>query len=242
MIQLDALDQDGVVPVTTFPGGQAAPSGETVPADAIAPTPERSAVVVANPADKTVYYYMEGMAAPMGNFENQGLKPMAVLIVNRSMQETAPGLYTGSTQLPPAGRYNVAILLDNPTVYHCFTTDIVADPELVSQSGQQAKVDYLMDGSEVAVDSPLSIRIKLTQAAQQPIADPAADLQVMLVRIPGQWQKRMLAQAEGDGVYRIDFTPPEAGLYQLFVQSDTLHFTFSEQPPLNFRAVQVAGQ
>ncbi|MCX7067767.1 MAG: hypothetical protein NTW85_08770 [Methylococcales bacterium] len=206
------------------------------------PTPERNAVVVANPADKTVYYYMEGMAAPMGNFENQGLKPMAVMIVNRSVQETAAGIYTSSTQLPPAGNYNVSILLDNPSVYHCFSTQIAPNPELVKQSGQAVTVDYLLTNKEVPVGISVPIQIKLNHPDQERIKDSVKDLQVLIFRIPGQAQQRMIAKAQGNSIYQVEITPEETGVYQVFVQSPTLNFTFHDQPILTFRAVKGAGQ
>jgi DNA-binding beta-propeller fold protein YncE len=240
MIELDSLSKNNTTPpVTTFQGGQAAPSqADTLLTDAIVSTPERNSVVIANPTDKTVYFYMEGMAAPMGNFENQGLKPMAVMIVNRSVQETAPGIYTASTQLPPAGYYHVSILLDNPSVYHCFTTDISPNPELIKQSSQAVKVDYLLDNKEVPVGISVPIKIKLTHSDQERVKDSVKDLQVMIVRIPGQWQQRMIAKAQGNGIYQVDITPPDLGVYQVFVQSPTLNFTFNQQSTLIFRAVK----
>jgi len=237
MLQLDALAKNAPVAVTTFPGGQIAPGASgLLPADAIAPTPERNAVVVANPADKTLYYYMEGMAAPMGNFENFGMNPMAVMIVNRSLQETAPGVYTGTARLPPAGRYSVSVLLDNPTVYHCFAADIAQDPALAKADAQPVKVEYLLDGKEVPVGASVPIRVRLHHAAN----DSISDLQLLIVRVPGQWQQRLLAKPLGDGLYQADITPPETGVYQVFAQSPSLNFTFEQQPMLIFRAIQPA--
>lgn len=235
LLPLDALGKSAPVPVTTFPGGQRAP-GAAGPADAIAPTPERNAVVVANPADKTLYYYMEGMAAPMGNFENFGMDPTAVLVVDRSLRETAPGVYTGSAQLPPAGRYSVSVLLDNPPVYHCFAADVAPDPRLARTDAQPVKVEYLLDDKEVPVGTPLSLRVKLHHAPE----DTVGDLQLLVFRVPGLWQQRLPARPLGDSRYQVDLTPPEPGLYQVFVQSPSLHFTFEQQPMLTFRAIRPA--
>ena len=44
---------------------------------------------MANPADQAIYYYMEGMLAPMGSFNNYRREPKAVLIVDRSLRERA---------------------------------------------------------------------------------------------------------------------------------------------------------
>ncbi|MDD1616399.1 MAG: hypothetical protein LUQ28_07825 [Methylococcaceae bacterium] len=236
MLELTALDKNAAVSVTSFSGGQAAPSqSDLLLTDAIVPTPEHNAVVVANPSDKTIYYYTEGMAAPMGNFENLGLKPLAVMIVNRSMQETAAGIYTGITHLPPTGSYIVSILLDNnPPLYHCFSTNIVSKPKQEKQRTQAVTVDYLLDKKEVPVGVLMPIKLKLNHAVQ----DNVTDLQLLIFRIPGQWQQRLLAKPLGNSLYQVDITPPEAGVYQVFAQSPSLNFTFNEQPILTFRAVK----
>jgi YVTN family beta-propeller protein len=70
--------------VTKFPAGQRAP-GESLSrshAAAIVPAPEEGAVLVANPADKMIYYYTEGMAAPMGSFQNYKRDPRALLVMD----------------------------------------------------------------------------------------------------------------------------------------------------------------
>jgi hypothetical protein len=35
----------------------------------------------------------------------------------------------------------------------------------------------------------------------------------------------------------VDLTPPETGVYLVFVQSPSLNFTFEQQPMLTFRAI-----
>ena len=240
MLQLDALGKNMTVPVTTFPGGQAPPgqSGLLL-TDAIVPTPERNAVVVANPTDKTVYYYMEGMAAPMGNFDNSGLKPMAVMIVNRSMQETSPGVYTGTTQLPAAGSYDVAILLDSkPSVYHCFSVNIGSNPELIKPDSQPVTIEYLLDNKDVPVGKPIAIKLRLNHPDPEHVKDNVKDLQMLIFRIPGLWQQRILAKPLGNSIYQVEITPPEIGVYQVFVQSPSLNLTFDQQPTLTFRAIK----
>ena len=68
MTPLDALGQEGQpVSVIDFPGGQrpVAEAAKFSPADSIVQAPGADAVLVANPADRAIYYYKEGMAAPM---------------------------------------------------------------------------------------------------------------------------------------------------------------------------------
>ena len=53
-------------------------------------------MLVANPADKMIYYYTEGMAAPMGSFQNYKRDPRALLVLDNSLRETERGVYTSN--------------------------------------------------------------------------------------------------------------------------------------------------
>jgi hypothetical protein len=139
--------------------------------------------------------------------------------------------------LPPAGSYSVSILLDNPPVYHCFSTNIAPNPELAKQSTQPVTIEYLLDDKEVAVGRPVAIKVKLNHPDSDRIKDGVKDLQMLIFRIPGQWQQRILARPLGNNIYQVDLTPPETGVYQVFVQSPSLNFTFEQQPMLTFRAI-----
>ena len=112
-------------------------------ADSIVLAPEGNSVILANPVDKTLYYYQEGMAAPMGNFQNYRREPLAVLVVDRSLRETAPGVYSTTVKLPASGHYDVAFLTDSPRISHCF--DAVADPNPVLKEEKQValRIEHL---------------------------------------------------------------------------------------------------
>ena len=73
----------------SFPAGQNPPdkASRPSPAASIVQVPGANAVLVANPADRAIYFYKEGMAAPLGHFRNYNREPRAVLVVDRSLQE-----------------------------------------------------------------------------------------------------------------------------------------------------------
>lgn len=90
MIPLASVGVEGrPISVVDFEGGQNAPGAGRFPsaADSLVATPEGGSVLVANYKDKAVYYYEEGMAAPMGQFDDYGHNPRAVLTVDRSPKE-----------------------------------------------------------------------------------------------------------------------------------------------------------
>jgi len=108
MIPLKAVGEPGKpVPVVDFPGGQHPPGRlpRPTPAAGIVQAPGESAVLVANPEDQIIYYYKEGMAAPMGHFQNYGKQPLAALVVDRSLREVRPGVYETTVKMAGAGNY-----------------------------------------------------------------------------------------------------------------------------------------
>ena len=124
MITLANVGKQGApVSVADFPVGQRA-FGDTgvapIPADGIVQTPGENAVLVTNPADGNIYYYREGMAAPSGNIPAYSHVPRATLIVDRSLREVKPGLFTTIARMPQAGTYDVALFVDSPRVVTCF--------------------------------------------------------------------------------------------------------------------------
>src|ERR1041385_8839719 len=71
MIVLSGLGAKGTpVSVAEVPGGQRAFGTAPSLAPRVAQVAGEEAVLFANGPDKVIYYYKEGMAAPMGNFTN----------------------------------------------------------------------------------------------------------------------------------------------------------------------------
>jgi DNA-binding beta-propeller fold protein YncE len=132
MVPLDALGAPGAA-VSTVDLPAAHNAFKHATADELTTTmvqaPGENAVVIANAADKAVFYYEEGMAAPMGTFSNFGKSPRSVLVVDRSLKEKSPGVYEAAGRLEKPGTYIVPVLLDTPRIVECFTLPIgVADP------------------------------------------------------------------------------------------------------------------
>jgi len=126
MINLSSLGE-GMKPIVQgFDAGAGAPmtAGNLPLADGAAFTSSEAAVFIVNPADNTTYFYMEGMNAPAGNYRVYGASARAVTIVDRSMQESEPGVFVSTVKIPAAGRYDVAFMLETPQILHCFSADV----------------------------------------------------------------------------------------------------------------------
>lgn len=230
LIDLGQLGRPGSLSVAEFPGGQAAPGpgDRSMEADAIVPSPEGASVLVANPRDRAIYFYQEGMAAPMGSFQNYGHEPRGVMVVDRSLRETAPGVYSAPVRLSAAGEYDAALLVSTPRLTHCFPLTIKANPAIPRHTEPLALTPMLPD-RRVPAGKSFPLRFKLTDPATKlPRAD-LKDVRVLAVA-PGVWQRRDFARSVGGGVYEIDLELPRSGVYYVFYEVPSLHVPFPRLP------------
>jgi YVTN family beta-propeller protein len=240
MIKVTDLDKNQEVAITRFPAGQKAPreSPANSLADAIVPAPGDGSVLVASPADKMIYFYTEGMAAPMGSFQNYRRDPKALLVLNNSLAETAGGVYTATVRLPEAGSYDVAFLLDNPRLVNCFDISVAENPDLPKVATVPIKIQPMLSEATARVGESYVLRFKvLDKDSDQPRAN-LEDVGTLVFLSPGIWQQRELAKALGNGVYEITFVPPQAGVYYVFFQSPSLDVRFNQLPSLTITAIK----
>ena len=238
MLRLGKIDKE--VDVTEFPGGQVAPGHGSTPvrADSIVLAPEGNSVIVANPVDRVLYYYTEGMAAPMGNFQNYRREPLAAMVVDRSLREIKPGVYSTTIKLPASGRYNVAFLNDSPRVAHCFNLVAESNPLLKEEKPVALRIEHQVKDSNLKVSHDFTFRFKLIDTATgQPKSD-LKDVQVLTFLSPGVWQRRDIAKPVGEGIYELKINVPEAGVYMLFVESPSMRVRYTDLPYLMLHAAE----
>ncbi|HSO76368.1 MAG TPA: YncE family protein, partial [Blastocatellia bacterium] len=234
LIPLAGLEKGGSVQSVRIPGGQAAPdrSGPGSLALSIVPAPEGGSVLISNPTDKTIYYYSEGMAAPMGSFQNYKREPRAVTVVDKSIRETAPGVYSVTVRLPEAGGdFDVPFLLDSPRVIYCF--DLAIKPGLEyakKKSAYPLKVNFLLSDTRIPVRQKATLRFKLLDPQTNQPRAGLKDVGVLTFLAPGTWQERQWASQVGEGIYEISFVPPEHGVYYVFIECPSLKVKLNELP------------
>ena len=240
MIPLKSAGQAGqTVPVVDFPGGQQ-PFGKVAKpalADGIVPAPGGGAALVANPADKSIYFYKEGMAAPMGNFSNYGRQPRAVLVVDRSLRERQPGVYETTTRLQRAGIHDVSLFMDSPRLVHCFEIAVQPNPELAAKrASKPVVVTPLTQDRILKVGETVRLQFRLTDPATKQPKTELKDVGFMVMLAPGTWHKRQAARAIGDGVYEIEFAPPQPGVYYVYLESPSAGLSVNNSQYLTLEA------
>jgi YVTN family beta-propeller protein len=240
MLRLGTIGKE--VDITDFPGGQAPPrkGSEPIHADSIVLAPEGNSVILANPVDKVIYYYQEGMAAPMGNFQNYRREPLAVKVVDRSLREIQPGIYSTTIKLPASGRYDVAFLNDSPRVSHCFDLSAAANPSLKEEKQVALRIEHQLKDMTMPVGKDFTFRFKLIDTATgNPKAD-LKDVRVLTFTSAGTWQRRDFATPVGNGMYEIKINVPESGVYMVFFESASMGVRYRDMPYLMLHAVAEA--
>ena len=226
-VMIIPLKQIGVagapLSVVEFFGGQKPPGGTAAfsPAHAIVQAPGEAAVLVANPADRAIYYYKEGMAAPMGHFSNYGRRPRAVVCVDRSLRERdAPGIYQTVARVRSPGRYDLLFYLDAPRIIHAFDLAVEPDPERQRErDAAKVKVELVGGPPRLEVGRSTKLRFRIASAVDNRPKAGLKDVAVLTFLAPGIWHKRHSARDGSDGIYAIDFTPPRPGVFYVSVES-----------------------
>ena len=233
------INLEKTVDVVKFPGGQLTPGSAKAfasSADAFVPAPEPGAILFANPADKMIYYYSEGMAAPMGNFQNYRRVPRAVKIVDRSLREETTGVYTTTARLPKHGVYNVSLLLDSPRVVHCFEATAKANPAMPDDNKTTLRLEYLNKEAPLVPGEDYKIRFKIVDTTGKRPNLELKDIGVLVFLSPGIWQQRQVARPAGDGVYEVTVNVPETGVYLVFIESPSERVQYRQLPHLTLHA------
>ena len=238
MIRLATIGTD--VEITDFPGGQLAPEKASPPVrgESMVLAPEGNSVILANPADKIIYYYTEGMAAPMGDFQNYGREPRAVLVVDRSLRETNTGVYTTTVKLPASGNYDVAFLADSPRIAHCFEAAADPNPLLKEEKQVALRIEHQIKEMKLPVGKNFPLRFKLIETKTNKPRDDLNDVRVLTFLASGTWQRRDLAKGLGNGIYEVDLNVPESGVYMVFIESASMGVRYRDLPHLMLQATE----
>jgi YVTN family beta-propeller protein len=238
MINLQELDRNGQVIINNFAAGQFPPSkaAEVSIADTLAPAAQEAAMLVASPGDATVYYYMEGMNAPMGAFRNYGHQPRAVQIANRALQEKEPGLYSATVKLPVAGTFEVAFLNETPEFLHCFTMEAAVNPA-IERAVERVAIDYLTDKRNVTAGEDLDLRFRLIDPRSGEPREGLKDVMIKYYRAPRFDLTQLTAAHVADGIYEAQLPMRSPGGYYIFVSAPSLKLGYND---LNYLTVMAS--
>ncbi|WNG14287.1 YncE family protein [Cystobacter fuscus] len=257
LIELASLAREGKPSVAQVAMGQKKPSesrglGRAPP---FAVMPEGNSAIIAGTADRALFLYSEGMMAPRGSLLNYGREPKAVLVLDRSLHEVEPGVFTAEAVVRDNGPYDVYFLLDNPRTVACLEWEVRDVPEDVSASEKRplALTPEFNPSTPLSpgVSTPLRFRLSPLPDAKDSRPVRAEEVRVLMFRPPsGRWLQRPTPRRVEEGLFEIEVSPSEPGQYQLLVGVEGRgapfgvlpHFTLSVQPALAARPSPEAPQ
>jgi YVTN family beta-propeller protein len=239
MVNLSSLGRGGKPIALSFAVGVAPPkaAGDLPLADSIAPAIGEAAVLVVNPVDNTTYYYMEGMNAPMSNYQSLGASARAVTVIDRSLKEIEPGVYGSRVRIPAPGRYDVALSLDAPRLIQCFSAEAKANPVLAAARGRAA-VKFLQEDPEVPLGATVPVRFRIEDTVSGEPQKGLKDVRVLSFIVPGQRRTEVFATEVEPGLYEAPVSIPEHGAYSVHVASKSLEKGYKDFSFLTLRTAR----
>jgi len=232
MVPLDSIGTEHKpLPEAEFPAGQHALGQVSLPspADSIVQAPGENAVLVANPGDHSVYYYEEGMAAPMGFFTDHSREPRALLALDRSLKGSSRGVYQTTTHFERPGVYTMALLLDSPPAVQCWDVVVEPDPNRVQAAHARLEVQSV-DDETVQAGVPVTFHFRIWDSDAKIPKRGVPDVKVLIFRAPGGWHQYQVAKALDKGIYEVTFPALQPGVYYLNMASVGLGLTLNSEP------------
>jgi YVTN family beta-propeller protein len=200
-------------------------------ADMIQPTPEGNSVMIANAPDQMIYYYVEGMMVPMGTFQNYKRRPRGLMLIDRSLTESAPGVYSSRVKLKSAGLFDVPMFFDQPRIIKCFEAKVGDSPFAEKVKGQVTTlVEPLFKGNRYNVAEPVPLKFKITDSITRQAISGLRDVQVLIFEPPGIWQKRVWAKEVSAGVYEVTELFPHEGYFRVMTQIESRGIRYASLP------------
>lgn len=236
LIALGSLEEGGTPALTGIAAGSGALEGGAALGPLVVAAPGQEGMLIAEPEQRVVHVYMEGMAAPSGLLRAPRGRPLALAAIDHALRETAPGRYETRAVFPGPGRYILPVMLQGGDFLHCFEADLGEDRAL--PLARRLTVAPPESGDTLPAGTPSALRLRLSGPEDSPAWRSAPDASVLLTQLSGHWQERLPLRPVGDGRYEAEgVTPPRPGLLRLHLVAPSLGLEAGTLPPLMLRAV-----
>lgn len=239
MINLGSLGEGREPIVQGFEAGPAAPrqAGDLPLAQGLSVARDNNSVFVVNPVDNTTYFYAEGMNAPMSGYTNRGHQARAAIVIDRSLREVSPGVYGSTIKMPAAGKFDVAFLLNQPQIIHCFSTEVAPAPGTVQHKGVRA--EFMAPSQPAVQHSAYTAKVRILGEDGKPRSG-LKDLSMRYFLAPSSLARSVALEEAGDGVYQARLQLGEPGAWYLHLQSPSLGRRFAENNYTSLRVLPAA--
>jgi hypothetical protein len=196
LVSLDVARSEGRLSSVTVPFGENGAT-QALKLDRVGIMP--GGAIVAGNDGRTLYAYAEGMMVPMGTLGGAGRPLAGIAIIDRSLKETAPGIYRTVARVPFGGRYRLPVRMSNPRVDACVTLDLAG----AQRPAPIARAKPVLDvGREAGAHA-----VSLTNAGTAPA------ILALATDTNGRWQRHVRLTRGPDGIHRGSIRFPGAGRF-----------------------------
>ncbi|MFN4025644.1 MAG: YncE family protein, partial [Hyphomonas sp.] len=243
MIRLADLGGRDRVTINEFQAGDRPPADSPMllPSDLFASAVTEAATMVVSPGDANVYYYMEGMNAPMGSFGGYGHRPLSAMVADRTIKEVSPGEYVSTVKIPASGNFQLIMTMDSPQMIECFPFAAAVNPALVRDEAPLRIAYETRSGAISALGDPVAVRFRLSDTANDGAAYAGNDVMVMTYRAPGQDRQEHTARLVEPGLYEVSFLPSQSGAHYVYPAVRSQGLDYSKLPFLTVVVQERSG-
>jgi hypothetical protein len=189
-----------------------------------------ASTLVVSPGDANVFYYMEGMNAPMGSFGSYGHRPVSAMVADRTIKEAAPGEYVSTVKIPVDGKFQLILTLDAPQMIECFEFAAAVNP-MLTRDELPLRISFdSRSGALVPLGQEAKVRFTLHDTARGGAPYTGKDVRVLTFRAPGQDRAEHSVKALGDGRFEFTFKPAATGAYYVYPAVPSLGLDYAKLP------------
>ena len=148
------------------------------------------------------------------------------------------GIYSAKVKVPVAGTYDIAFLMESPSILHCFSLKAEVNEKLAKEKKHNTAVTYLDHKQRVAVDEEVTLRVKLMNPETDKPHIGLKDVRFRYYRAPAFDRKEASAKEVGEGVYEFKTRLSKTGLYYFYVGSETAELNLGSLPYISVQVVK----
>jgi hypothetical protein len=115
---------------------------------------------------------------------------------------------------------------------------VAENPGLPKPAKVAIRVEPLMKETPAVAGESYKLRFKVTDSNSNQPKPNIEDMGVLVFLAPGIWQERQWARQVGDGLYEINFVPPQTGVYYVYFQCPSLGVQFNQIMPVILEAMK----
>ncbi len=217
LFELQQIRQGRLEPVVIRAGDGPAAGTQGGPAlaELTVPAPDGAGAMLAGAGGRTIYVYNEGMMAPAGTLDAYGHRIAGLLVLDRSLRETAPGTYATTVRIAKSGAFDIPFLIDRPRLVHCFRADLAGSGPSGGTERTGLRVEQLLPDATIIPGTLARLAFRIFDPATGEAVQGLRDVQAVAIEPPGTWQQRRRAHETADGVYAATWVFPRAGRYDV---------------------------